>query len=77
MRVSFELKFSADTLEAAKAVAHEEVAKFLSISESAVPDSVDLELKVGIPDPEKNIYSGHFIITAYGSLKKTLLHPGL
>jgi len=77
MRVAFELKFSADTLESAKATAYEEVAKFLNITESAVADSVDLELKVGIPDPEKNLYSGHFVITAYGSLKKTLLHPGL
>jgi hypothetical protein len=76
MRVNFELKFSADTLEAAKLMAHEEVAKFLNIDESVVADSVDLELKVGIPDPEKNLYSGHFIITAYGSLKKSVLHPG-
>lgn len=77
MRVNFELKFSADTLDAAKTMAHEEVSKFLGIDQSAVADSVDLELKVGIPDPEKNLYSSHFIITAYGSLKKTLLHPGI
>jgi hypothetical protein len=76
MRVNFELKFSADTLEAAKSLAYEEVSKFLGVEESAVADSVDLELKVGIPDPEKNIYSGHFIITAFGSLKKSVIHPG-
>jgi hypothetical protein len=76
MRVNFELKFSADTLEMAKSMAYEEVSKFLNIDQSIVADSVDLELKVGIPDPEKNIYSGHFIITAYGSLKKSVLHPG-
>jgi hypothetical protein len=42
MRVNFELKFSADTLEDAKKMASEEVAKFLGIDESSVSDSVDL-----------------------------------
>ena len=75
MRINFELKFSADTLEDAKKMAAEEVAKFLNIDESAVADSVDLELKVSIPDPEKNVYSGHFIITAFGSVKKSVVRP--
>ena len=77
MRVNFELKFSVDTLEDAKAQAYEEVSKFLNIDISAAPAAVDLELKVSIPDPEKNPYSGHFIIVAYGSLKKSVIHPGI
>jgi hypothetical protein len=75
MRVNFELKFGADTLEEAKKSAHEEVAKFLGIDESTVSDSVDLELKVAIPDPEKDKYSGHFAITAFGSVKKSVVRP--
>jgi hypothetical protein len=75
MRVNFELKFSVDTLEDAKKMAAEEVAKFLNIDEASVADSVDLELKVSIPDPEKNTYSGHFIVTAFGSVKKSVARP--
>ena len=77
MRVNFELKFSVDTLEAAKAEAYAEVAKFLNLDIDAATNAVDLELKVTIPDPEKNPYSGHFVIVAYGSLKKSVIHPGI
>jgi cyanate lyase len=76
MRVNFELKFGADTYKAAQEEAYREVAKFLSLDEEAVKNSVDLELKVAIPDAEKDTqYNGHFLVTAYGHVKNSISKP--
>lgn len=76
MRVHFELKFGADTVESARELAYQEVAKFMQVSEEAVPALVDLELKVGIPDPEKDsALTTHFVITAFGNVKHSIAKP--
>jgi hypothetical protein len=76
MRVHFELKYGADTLDQARATAYEEVAKFMSVDEAAAPALVDIELKVGIPDPEKDSgLTSHFIVTAYGNVKHSVAKP--
>lgn len=76
MRVNFELRYGADTLEQAVSMAHEEVAKFMSIDVVAVPALVDIELKISIPDPEKDSgLTNHFIATAYGNVKHSIAKP--
>lgn len=76
MRVHFELRYGADTLEQASSMAYEEVAKFMSIDVAAVPALVDIELKVSIPDPEKDSeLTTHFIATAYGNVKHSIAKP--
>jgi hypothetical protein len=57
-------------------MAYEEVAKFMSIDVAAVPALVDIELKVSIPDPEKDSeLTTHFIATAYGNVKHSIAKP--
>jgi hypothetical protein len=76
MRVHFELKFGADTVEQARKTACEEVAKFMEIGEDAIPSVVDIELKVAIPDPEKDSgLTQHFVVTAYGNVKNSIAKP--
>lgn len=76
MRVHFELKYGADTVDQARATAYEEIAKFMSVSEAAVPALVDVELKVSIPDPEKDsALTTHFVVTAYGNVKHSIAKP--
>ena len=75
MRVNFELKFGTNTLAEAKATAYEEVAKFLDISKEEAPNATDLELKVSIPDPEKDKTTYHFMFTAYGNVKTSIAKP--
>lgn len=76
MRVHFELKYGADTVDQARATAYEEIAKFMSVSEAAVPALVDVELKVSIPDPEKDsAISNHFVVLAYGNVKHSIAKP--
>lgn len=76
MRVHFELKYGADTLEQAQATAYQEVAKFMSVDETAAPGLVDVELKVSIPDPEKDSgLTTHFAVTAYGNIKHSVIKP--
>lgn len=76
MRVHFELKFGADTVESAREIAYQEVAKFMEVREDAVPALVDLELKVAIPDPEKDSgLTTHFVITAFGNIKHSIAKP--
>lgn len=75
MHVNFELKFGANTIAEAKQTAVEEVSKFLEISDESVANSVDLELKVGIPDPEKDKTTHHFMVTAYGRVKNSIAKP--
>lgn len=76
MRVHFELKYGADTIDQAHTLAYEEIAKFMSISESAVPAIVDVELKVAIPDPEKDAgLTTHFVVTAFGNVKHSIAKP--
>ena len=76
MRVHFELRYGADTLEQASTMAHEEIAKFMSVDVVAVPALVDIELKVSIPDPEKDSgLTTHFVATAYGNVKHRIAKP--
>lgn len=75
MHVNFELKFGANTLADAKTTATEEVSKFLEVSAESVANSVDLELKVAIPDPEKDNTTYHFMVTAYGRVKNSIAKP--
>jgi len=76
MRVHFELKYGADTIEQARATAYEEIAKFMSVDENAVPALVDVELKVSVPDPEKDSdLTTHFVVTAFGNVKHSIAKP--
>lgn len=76
MRVHFELKYGANTLDEARATAYEEVAKFMSVDELAAPALVDIELKVSIPDPEKDsALTTRFVVTAYGNVKHSVAKP--
>ena len=76
MRIHFELKYGVDTLDQARKLAYEEVAKFMGIDESAAPGAVDIELKVSIPDPEKDSgITGHFIVIAFGNIKNSIAKP--
>lgn len=76
MRVHFELKYGADTVDQARAMAYEEIAKFMGVTEAAVPALVDVELKVAIPDPEKDSgLTTHFAITAFGNVKHSIAKP--
>lgn len=76
MRVHFELKYGADTIEQARATAYEEIAKFMSVDEIAVPALVDVELKVAVPDPEKDSdLTTHFVVTAFGNVKHSIAKP--
>jgi hypothetical protein len=76
MRVHFELKYGADTIEQARDNAYAEIAKFMSATEAAVPSLVDVELKVSIPDPEKDSgLTTHFSVTAYGNVKHSIATP--
>jgi hypothetical protein len=76
MRVHFELKYGADTIDEARNMAYEEIAKFMSVTESAVPALVDIELKVAVPDPEKDSgLSTRFVITAFGNVKHSIAKP--
>lgn len=78
MRVNFELKFGADSLEEAKKEAYERVAAFLELTIEDVPRAVDLELKVGTFDPEKDAAispAGPYLVTAYGNLKHSIAKP--
>lgn len=76
MRVHFELKYGAQSLELARIAAYEQIANFMGVSEAAVPALVDIELKVGIPDPEKDsgIEAG-FVVTAFGNVKHSIAKP--
>lgn len=76
MRVHFELKYGADTVDQARATAYEEIAKFMGVTEAAVPALVDVELKVAIPDTEKDPeLTTHFAITAFGNIKHSIAKP--
>jgi hypothetical protein len=76
MRVHFELKYGADTIDQARDTAYTEIAKFMSVTESAVPALVDVELKVTIPDSEKDSgLATHFSVTAYGNVKHSIATP--
>lgn len=76
MRTHFELKYGSDTLDQARATAYEKIAEFMEVTEAAVPALVDIELKVGIPDPEKDsTVANRFIITVYGNIKNSVAKP--
>lgn len=76
MRVHFELKYGADTLDEARTTAYEEVAKFMSVDELAAPALVDIELKVAVPDPEKDSgLTTRFVVTAFGNVKHSVAKP--
>jgi hypothetical protein len=76
MRVHFELKYGADTIDQARSNAYLEIAKFMEVDEASVPGLVDIELKVGIPDPEKDSgLTTHFAVTAYGNVKNSIAKP--
>jgi hypothetical protein len=77
MRVSFEIKIVASTIEEAKSLATKEVSRFLDIPESAVEETASLELKVSYPKAEtvdeisQNTSRQIFEITVYGSVKQS------
>lgn len=76
MRVHFELKYGAETLDQARVEACKRIAAFMDVTEAAVPALVDIELKVGIPDPEKDPgFTANFAVTAYGNLKNSIAKP--
>jgi hypothetical protein len=76
MRTHFELKYGSDTLDQARATAYEKIAEFMEVTEVAVPALVDIELKVGIPDPEKDSdVTNRFIVTVYGNIKNSVAKP--
>jgi hypothetical protein len=76
MRVHFELKYGADTLDEARATAYEEVAKFMGVDELAAPALVDIELKVSVPDPKKDSdLATSFVVTAFGNVKHSVAKP--
>jgi hypothetical protein len=76
MRVHFELKYGADTIDQARSMGYEEIAKFMGVSENAVPALVDVELRVAMPDPEKDSdLTTRFVITAFGNVKHSIAKP--
>lgn len=76
MRVHFELKYGADSISQARVSAYEQIADFMEVSAVAVPTLVDIELRVGIPDPEKDSGVGtKFVVTAYGNVKNIIAKP--
>jgi hypothetical protein len=76
MRVHFELKYGAETLDQARVEAYKRIAAFMDVTEVAVPVLVDLELKVSIPDPEEDpSFTANFAITAYANVKNIIAKP--
>lgn len=76
MRVHFELKYGADTVDEARDTAYEQIAKFMSVTEAAVPALVDVELKVSAPDPEKDSgITSNFVVTVFGNVKHSIAKP--
>ena len=76
MRVHFELKYGAETLDQARFEAYKRIAAFMDVTEEAVPGLVDLELRVGIPDPENDLgFTANFAVTAYGNVKNSIAKP--
>jgi hypothetical protein len=76
MRVHFELKYGAETLEQARVEAYKRIAAFMDVTETAVPTLVDIELKVTVPDPEKDLdFTANFAVTAYGNVKNSIAKP--
>ena len=73
MRLHFELKYGANNITEARAVVYGEIAKFMEVPESAVPALVDIEFRVGSPDPEKDSHlQGRFAVTAHGNVKNII-----
>jgi hypothetical protein len=78
MRVHFELKYGADTVAEATEAAYEQIAKFMEVQELAVPALVDVELKVSLPDPEKDKdLNNNFLVTAFGNVKHSIVKPSI
>ncbi len=76
MRVHFELRYGVDTIDQAREIAHEKIAKFLDVNESAVPALVDMELKISNVDPEKDKHITHSLVaTAYANVKHSIAKP--
>lgn len=76
MRVHFELKYGAQDLDEARATAYEKIASFMGVTDLAVPAIVDIELKVGFPDAEKDPgIDTDFVVTAFGNVKHTIAKP--
>lgn len=76
MRVHFELKFGASSIEEATAGAYNRVAEFMQVTEESVSEIVDLELKISVPDPEKDKgIDSPFLVTAFGNIKNSISKP--
>lgn len=76
MRVHFELKYGSDDVEKAHKSAQLLISKFMQVEESAVPSLVDVELRVSLPDPEKDKdWQYKYVITAYGNVKHSIAKP--
>lgn len=66
-RVNFNLKFNADNVDVASAVATKVVAEFLGIDESSVSDKVSMEMKVEIPEEPSAL--GKYTVIVSGQVK--------
>jgi hypothetical protein len=75
MRVRFENTFYVDNIAEARLEADRAAAEFLEISELAVPALIDFEFKVETPKIDE-LATGKYKITAYGSVKNSVLRPG-
>jgi hypothetical protein len=76
MRVHFELKYGAETLDQARVEAYKRVASFMDVTEAEVPALIDLEVKVAVPDPEKDLgFTANFAVTAYVNVKNSIAKP--
>jgi hypothetical protein len=78
MRARFELIEWADSLQQAQEFVVESASDFLQVSREDIPSLVDFEYKIEYPNEEdKNRdHIASFKVTAYGSVKNSVLHPG-
>lgn len=82
MRASFELKLIVSTLTEARSEAYRHIAAFVECEPSEVPEKADIELKIKTLDlsddskkPQWSEDTNLYEVTAYGSLKNSVLKP--
>ena len=76
MRIHFELKYGVETIDEARSIAQEKIAKFMEVNEAAVPALVDIELKISNVDPEKDKdIKTAFVAIAHANLKHSVATP--
>lgn len=76
MRVRFETTHYVHNLSEAREGAIKSAADFLEVSDVAAPALVEFEFKVETLDSDSD-YRTPFKVTAYGSVKNSVLRPGV